>query len=113
MTPLQAKKVIEELVAKLAQFNDEYYRFGESGLDDNEFDIMLEQLRSLEDQFPQYRAQDSPTVRVGGDPTDTFENVRHSYPMLSLSNLYSAEDLNNWTNSVLTRLPQENVLFAC
>ena len=113
MTPLKAKMVIDELVAKLTQFNDEYYRSGESSLDDNEFDIMLEQLRSLEDQFPQYRAPDSPTVRVGGDPTESFENVRHTYPMLSLSNLYSDEDLNSWTKSVLKRLPQETVIFSC
>lgn len=113
MTPLEAKKVIEELVAKLTQFNEEYYRFGESTLDDNEFDIMLEQLRSLEDQFPQYRTPDSPTVRVGGDPTESFENVRHTYPMLSLSNLYSDKDLNSWTKSVLNQLPQETVIFSC
>ena len=113
MTPLQAKKIIDELVEKLQQFNDEYYRSGESSIDDNEFDIMLEQLRSLEEQYPQYRRPDSPTVRVGGDPTETFENVKHSYPMLSLSNLYSAEDLSKWVNSVFTRLSQEKVLFTC
>jgi len=113
MKPKQAERVIQELVEKISRFNEEYYKAGESGVDDNEFDIMLEQLKALEDQFPQHKSPDSPTLRVGGDPTESFNNVAHTVPMLSLSNLYSTEDLNDWIKSVLRRIAQDQALFSC
>ena len=113
MQSTQVEEMILDLVRRINRFNEAYYQSGDSGLEDAEFDIMLDQLRKLEDQYPQFRLPDSPTIRVGGDPTGTFENVRHNFPMLSLSNLYSENDLHDWITSVLTKISPAKVLFSC
>lgn len=113
MKPSQAQLLIEELRKKLNHHTTEYYQLGESKIDDNEFDIMLEQLIDLETEFSEFRHADSPSQRVGGSSIDAFNSVKHDLPMLSLSNLYTKEELGTWYNTVKTHFPTEEVLISC
>jgi len=113
MKPSQAQLLIEELRSKLNHHTIEYYQLGESKIDDNEFDIMLEQLAQLETDFPQFMHADSPSQRVGGKPINSFNSVKHDLPMLSLSNLYTKDELKTWYNNVKTPFPDEDVLISC
>lgn len=69
-------------------------------ISDAEFDAMLAELEALEKQHPDYAHVNSPTKRVGGDLTDKFEKVTHRYPMLSLSNSYSKEEIADWEQRI-------------
>ncbi|MBU2512885.1 NAD-dependent DNA ligase LigA [bacterium] len=113
MDILQAEKAIKELTAKINQFNDEYYEKGECSVDDTAYDLFMSQLIGLETSFPSLQNPDSPSQRVGGLPTEQFENVRHNHPMLSLSNLYSEQDLRNWIDSVQSKLEKNTISAVC
>ena len=100
MTPQQAQKEIQELSKTIHHHNDLYYRQSRSEISDQEFDALLAKLASLEEQFPQFRQQDSPTQRVGGTITKEFATVYHKYPMLSLGNTYSHDELKDFDGRV-------------
>ena len=102
-----------ELTVLINQHNEAYYNFGESQIDDTAFDLLINQLIDLETQFPEFARSDSPTQRVGGNPTIVFENIRHKHPMLSLSNLYSEQDLIDWVRSVQNRLESDSIQAVC
>jgi len=93
MTEVQARKIANELAAKIDYHNQLYYQQSRSEISDAEFDALLQQLQQLEAQFPSLQRPDSPTQRVGGTITTAFQTVIHRYPMLSLANTYSPEEL--------------------
>ncbi len=93
MSPTEAKQKIEQLTAELKQHNYNYYVLAMPTISDYDFDKKLEQLASLEKQFPEFADPDSPTQKVGGEVTKEFVTVRHRWPMLSLGNTYSAQEL--------------------
>ncbi len=113
MKPSQAQQLIRTLTDQINQYNDEYYQDGESSIDDDQYDILLEQLIQLEEQFPQYLTMQSPSQRVGGNTVKNFTAVKHRHAMLSLSNLYSRSDLESWHDSTVSRLTDAPVLFGC
>ncbi len=78
-----------------------------------EFDRMLEQLSALEQNFPELKEPDSPTQRVGGTITKTFETVYHKYPMLSLGNTYSQEELEDFDTRVAKGLDGDAYTYFC
>ena len=86
---------VKELSDLLHHYNYLYYVKNESAVSDYEFDQLLKELEALEQQFPDLVDENSPTKRVGGDITKNFETVKHKYPMLSLSNTYSKEEIVN------------------
>ncbi|MCB0821333.1 MAG: NAD-dependent DNA ligase LigA [Bacteroidales bacterium] len=88
-----ARARIEELTEQLNQHNYRYYVLSKPVVSDYEFDMLMKELEDLETRFPELADPDSPTKRVGGDITKDFEQVRHQYPMLSLSNTYSEQEL--------------------
>mgnify|MGYP006171150199 FL=1 len=96
MNPSEAQKRIEQLSKELTQHNYNYYVESNPTISDYEFDMLLEELQSLESQFPEFASDLSPTKRVGGDITKKFETVVHKFPMLSLSNSYSEEEIIEW-----------------
>lgn len=104
MTPQQAQKEIQELSKIINHHNELYYQQSRSEISDQEFDALLAKLASLEEQFPQFRQQDSPTQRVGGTITKEFATVYHKYPMLSLGNTYSHEELKDFDGRVARAL---------
>lgn len=106
----EAKKRIEVLIDKINYYNNLYYQKSKSDISDLEFDQLLQELASLENEYPQLKQPDSPTQRVGGTISKEFETVVHRYPMLSLGNTYSEEELRDFDGRVakgLDGLPYE------
>lgn len=98
--PSEAQLKIQELSAELNRHNYNYYALDNPTISDFEFDKMLEELIALEKQFPEFLSPDSPSQRVGGQITKIFNTVKHQYPMLSLSNSYSVEDMIDFDRKV-------------
>lgn len=113
MTKDQAKKEIEELSNKINHYNYQYYQNDTSEITDFEFDQLLERLIILEKEFPEFKYDDSPTQRVGGTITKNFETVYHKFPMLSLGNTYSIEDLQDFDKRVAKGLGTEDYIYFC
>lgn len=93
MTEQQAKEKINSLTDSINHYNYLYYQKHTSEIPDFEFDMLLKELESLEATYPQLKREDSPTQRIGGTITKEFKTVVHKYPMLSLSNTYSDQEL--------------------
>lgn len=87
------QKKIEEMRAALHQHNYKYYVLNEPVLSDQEFDAQLAELAELEKAHPEYNDPASPTQRVGSDISNSFETVKHRYPMLSLGNSYNEGEI--------------------
>ena len=112
MTEEQAKNKIKELTDALNKHNYLYYVEANPIISDYEFDQMMEELARLENQFPALADDNSPTKRVGGDITKNFPTVKHKYPMLSLSNSYSREEIVDFENRV-KKLIDGEVDYVC
>ncbi|WP_221568297.1 NAD-dependent DNA ligase LigA [Alkalihalobacillus sp. TS-13] len=100
MTEEQAKAKIEELSNLLNQYNYEYHVLDKPSVPDAEYDQKLHELIKLEQEFPQFRTEHSPTQRVGGEPLDAFRKVEHQSPMLSLGNAFNEQDLRDFDRRV-------------
>src|SRR6476620_3636821 len=107
MTAEQAQKEIAELTDKVNYHNNLYYQKSKTEISDYDFDQLLARLVSLEEQFPQFKLPDSPTQRVGGTITKEFQTVYHKYPMLSLGNTYSQQELEEFDARVAKGLDGE------
>lgn len=106
------KERIAELTEKLNRWNYEYYVLSNPTVSDYDFDMALEELQKLESEFPQFADPNSPTKRVGGDITKNFETVKHRYPMLSLGNSYSREEIEEFVSRIDKAIGGE-IEFAC
>lgn len=93
---MSVKEHIEQLRKELNYHNHRYYVENNPEISDYDFDQLMHQLQVLEQQHPQYADPNSPTQRVGSDITSEFKSVHHRYPMLSLSNTYSIEELKEF-----------------
>ncbi|WP_294186242.1 NAD-dependent DNA ligase LigA [uncultured Sphingobacterium sp.] len=93
MLAMDIEKKIKDLTAELKQYNYQYYVLANSVISDYDFDLKLKELEALEAQYPAFADPNSPTQRVGGDITSRFQTERHRWPMLSLGNTYSQEEL--------------------
>lgn len=113
---MKANEVQQE-IARLSELieyhNDLYYQKSQTEISDLEFDQLLEQLITLENEFPEFKKADSPSQRVGGTITKNFESVVHKYPMLSLGNTYSQEELIEWDERVRKGLENEEFEYFC
>ena len=107
-----AKIEIEKLSKELNQHNQSYYVEDKSLISDFDFDQLLKKLQELEEKFPQWANDYSPTKRVGGDITKKFETVIHKYPMLSLSNTYSKEEIEDWVSRV-KKMVEDDIEYVC
>jgi len=113
MTAAEAKKHIDKLTEEINYHNDLYYQKSKSEISDQAFDALLAELASLEQQFPNLKQPDSPTQRVGGTISKEFETVNHRYPMLSLGNTYSEEELRDFDGRVARGLEDEKYEYFC
>lgn len=93
MTIEEAAQRIGQLTVEINGHNYRYYVLSSPVISDFEFDQLLEELIGLEKEFPELASPDSPTQRVGGDITKEFVQVPHKYPMLSLGNTYTREEV--------------------
>jgi DNA ligase (NAD+) len=110
MTPQER---IAELTDRLNYYNYQYYQNSASEVDDFTFDQLLTELTELEKQYPEFRRPDSPTVRVGGTISKEFATVYHRFPMLSLGNTYSEEDLVEFDKRVQKGLNGQAYEYIC
>jgi DNA ligase (NAD+) len=97
---MEIKQRIDELRAQLNQHNYNYYVLNAPQIDDFAFDKLMKELEALEREHPEYADPLSPTQRVGSDITSGFEQTPHIYPMLSLGNTYSIEEVDAWVNRI-------------
>ena len=93
-------KRIDELRTQLHHHNHRYYVLNDPEISDRDFDMMMHELEELERRHPEYFDANSPMRRVGSDLNTGFEQVRHIYPMLSLANTYSIDDVDAWFKRV-------------
>ena len=105
MTP---KEEIEQLREQLHRHNYNYYILNQPTISDYDFDQMMHRLEDLETFYPQYADANSPTQRVGSDLNQSFRQVPHKYPMLSLSNTYNEADVRDFYERVRNGLEGEN-----
>jgi DNA ligase (NAD+) len=93
-----AKAEIDRLIFEINRYNDLYYMESKSEISDYDFDLLLVELQKLENQFPEFAYNYSPTKRIGGGITKKLDAVVHRFPMLSLSNTYSEDEIIEWEN---------------
>ncbi len=110
--------VIAEQIAALRktlhEHNHRYYLLDAPVISDQEFDQLLRELQDLEEAHPEFYDPNSPTQRVGGGVTKSFETVAHRFPMYSLSNTYSKEELEQWEERIRKIIgPQEEIEYTC
>ncbi|MGE0003127.1 MAG: NAD-dependent DNA ligase LigA [Candidatus Izemoplasmatales bacterium] len=91
---------IEELKALLDKYSYEYYALDNPSVTDQEFDALMNELKDLEAQYPQFKTPDSPTQRVGGFVQEKFAKVVHQSQMLSLGNVFSSEELRDFDQKI-------------
>ena len=109
-----AVEKIESLRKALHEHNHRYYILDQPLITDYKFDQMLKELQELEKDYPEFNDPNSPTKRVGGGVTKSFETITHRFPMYSLSNTYSKEELVQWEDRLRKILGSEAVInYSC
>jgi len=104
MTVTEVNQRIAELSKTIEEHNYRYYVLAKPAISDYEFDMLLEELIKLEKEHPEFLSPDSPSQRVGGAITKEFKTIRHKYPMLSLGNTYSEDELKEFDERVIKTL---------
>jgi DNA ligase (NAD+) len=104
---------IDELRALIEHHNERYHTLDDPEISDADFDLLVRELRGLEEQHPDLVTPDSPTQRVGGATSPTFAPVEHAIAMMSLDNAMSAEELRAWADRVARGLGDVRPRFAC
>jgi len=108
----EAKERIEWLRREINEHNKRYYVLNQPVISDFEYDSLIRELENLEKKFPELITEDSPTRKVGSDIMREFVQYEHKYPMLSLSNTYSEEELNEFHRKV-SEIAEEEVHYVC
>ena len=106
-------KRIEELRKLLQEHDYRYYVLAQPAISDEKYDRLMEELIRLEREHPELVTPDSPTQRVGGEPTKEFPTVSHAVPMLSLSNTYNEEEVRDFDRRVRSALGNEPFRYVC
>ncbi|MCY3882935.1 MAG: NAD-dependent DNA ligase LigA [Chloroflexi bacterium] len=108
----EARLRSEELRSLINHHNHRYYVLDAPEISDGEYDELLNELRDLEQAFPELITPDSPTQRVGAAPLEAFSTVEHRAPLLSLSNASTAEDLADWHRRAAERAGRDDFALA-
>jgi DNA ligase (NAD+) len=111
--PPAIRKRVEALRQKLREHDYRYYVLAKPVISDEEYDKLMEELLTLERQYPELVTPDSPSQRVGGEPTKGFPTVTHAVPMLSLSNTYNEEEVLDFDRRVRSLLGKEPYRYVC
>lgn len=108
-----ARTRVEELTKLIDHYNYEYYMNDRSEVSDYEFDRLLRELSDLEQQYPELKLATSPTQRVGGEVNKTFAQVQHRFPMLSLGNTYSIEEIEDFEARTRRLIGDKTFDYTC
>jgi len=109
----QLKQRIEKLKAEINYHNYRYYVLDSPVISDAEYDELMRELKKLEEEYPQFLTPDSPTQRVGATPVEAFGVVEHPYPLLSLGNAFSKDELLAWHTRISKLVGSQQFNFAC
>lgn len=113
MSLFGVQEKIESLRKAISEHNYQYYVLAQPLITDYEFDMLLQELIQLEAKHPEYFDANSPTQKVGGAINKNFETFTHEYPMLSLGNTYSEDDLRDFDQRVVKQLGHHDYEYVC
>lgn len=106
------KKRISELIEEINKHDELYYQEASPIISDREYDLLFDELKNLEKEFPELVLIDSPTQKVSGKPIDGFETIAHKSPMLSLANTYSIEEITEFDKRVKKQLEHSDFHYT-
>ncbi len=104
---------VDKLRKELLRHDHLYYVLAQPEISDGQYDILMRELQALEAEHPELSAPDSPTQRVGGEPTKEFPTFTHAIPMLSLANAYSEEEIRDFDSRVKSILVDRPCSYVC
>ena len=107
------RRRVEELRKELHHHDNLYYNLAQPAISDEQYDDLMRELQDLERAHPELVTPDSPTQRVGGEPTKVFPTVRHTAQMLSLANTYTEDDIRDFDRRVRSLLERNDVTYVC
>ncbi len=107
------QKRLEALRSELREHDHRYYVLAQPTISDSRYDALMRELMDLESRYPDLATPDSPSQRVGGNPTREFPSVTHTTPMLSLSNTYSEEEVKDFDRRVQSLLGTTPYEYVC
>ncbi|HEX3722276.1 MAG TPA: NAD-dependent DNA ligase LigA [Nitrolancea sp.] len=108
----EVNRRVEELHTLINRYNYEYHVLDQPSVSDAEYDELMNELRRIETEHPEFISPDSPTQRVGATPSSGFSTVRHEMPMLSLGNVYNQQELIDWSERVYRLLGRRDIEFV-
>jgi DNA ligase (NAD+) len=103
---------IDTLRKELAKHNALYYNKNSSEISDGEYDALVKELEALEQEYPLFASDKSPTKKVSGYVSSSFQSVKHVIPMLSLDNTYSREEIISWHDKIVKKTDNANLEFT-
>ncbi len=112
LSKTEARRAIERLREQIRHHDYRYYVLNQPEIADAEYDQLLQRLHTLEADHHEFVTPDSPTQRVGGQPTTTFRAVRHQVPMLSLDNAFTVKEVQAWEARVTRWLDGEQHAYT-
>jgi len=116
MVEKNVKQIITRLTSCLHNHNHLYYVMDEPEISDHEYDNLFNELLELEKKYPEYQVDSSPTQNVGAKPSSAFRSIEHTLPMLSLSNVFNREELENFDRRAHEKLNlplEQSIHYAC
>ncbi|MBK9391537.1 MAG: NAD-dependent DNA ligase LigA [Bacteroidetes bacterium] len=112
MKPSEAKERIERLRREIEEHNRRYYVHNQPLISDFEYDILINELDTLEKKYPEFKSEDSPTQRVGNDIKNEFEQYEHKFPMFSLGNTYNEDEVREF-DARTRKTISEQIKYTC
>lgn len=109
MKPMDVSEIrqqIHQLTNEIRKLNRAYYDQDQPLVSDAEYDLMIHRLKDLEKAYPEFKEQDTPTERVGGEPASQFASAPHRVPMLSLTDVFSKEDVSSYLAGIRAKYPE-------
>lgn len=110
---MNPKQRIDDLITIINRLNYEYYTLDKPSVSDQEYDRYMQELITLEEQYPKLIRDDSPTKRVGSIVLNSFSKVKHEIPMLSLGNAYNETDMKDFDTRIKKELGIDNPKYLC
>ena len=104
---------VDKLHSQINHYNHQYYVLDQPSVPDAEYDRLMRELITLEQQYPQLITVDSPSQKVGGEPLKAFSQVTHQVPMLSLDNVFSQDEWHAFIKRIQDRLASDKTLVIC
>src|SRR6185312_9221222 len=112
MVDTEVNRRVEELHTLINRYNYEYHVLDQPTVSDAEYDELMNELRRIETEHPEFISPDSPTQRVGATPSSGFGTVRHEIPMLSLGNVFNQQELTDWVERVYRLAGRRDIEFV-